>query len=102
MPQTMLDEIRKDIRANYLPDENAALAHLVRTAGLSPQQRTAISARAAELVYKVRKASDPHLMEAFLSEYGLSTKEGVALMCLAEALSRVPDAETMDDLIADK
>ncbi|TWH01206.1 L-proline dehydrogenase /delta-1-pyrroline-5-carboxylate dehydrogenase [Mesorhizobium sp. J18] len=102
MPETMLDEIRKDIRANYLPDENAALAHLVRTAGLSPQQRTTISARAAELVYKVRKASDPHLMEAFLSEYGLSTKEGVALMCLAEALLRVPDAETMDDLIADK
>ena len=41
-------------------------------------------------------------MEVFLSAYGLSTKEGVALMCLAEALLRVPDTETMDDLIADK
>ena len=41
-------------------------------------------------------------MEVFLSAYGLSTKEGVALMCLAEALLRVPDAETMDDLIRDK
>src|SRR5690606_25534716 len=102
MPETMLDEIRKDIRANYLPDENAALAHLVKTAGLSPEQRSTISARAVDLVHKVRKTSDPHLMEAFLSEYGLSTKEGVALMCLAEALLRVPDAETMDDLIADK
>src|SRR5690606_12754122 len=41
-------------------------------------------------------------MEVFLSEYGLSTSEGVALMCLAEALLRVPDSETMDDLIRDK
>jgi RHH-type proline utilization regulon transcriptional repressor/proline dehydrogenase/delta 1-pyrroline-5-carboxylate dehydrogenase len=42
------------------------------------------------------------MMEAFLDEYGLSTDEGVGLMCLAEALLRVPDAETIDDLIEDK
>ena len=42
------------------------------------------------------------MMEAFLAEYGLSTDEGVGLMCLAEALLRVPDAETIDELIADK
>ena len=41
-------------------------------------------------------------MEVFLAEYGLSTEEGVALMCLAEALLRVPDADTMDALIEDK
>jgi RHH-type proline utilization regulon transcriptional repressor/proline dehydrogenase/delta 1-pyrroline-5-carboxylate dehydrogenase len=41
-------------------------------------------------------------MEVFLAEYGLSTDEGIALMCLAEALLRVPDAETMDALIEDK
>jgi RHH-type proline utilization regulon transcriptional repressor/proline dehydrogenase/delta 1-pyrroline-5-carboxylate dehydrogenase len=41
-------------------------------------------------------------MEVFLAEYGLSTDEGVALMCLAEALLRVPDAETVDALIEDK
>ena len=41
-------------------------------------------------------------MEAFLAEYGLSSDEGVGLMCLAEALLRVPDAETIDELIADK
>ena len=50
----------------------------------------------------VRDSSDPRLMEVFLSAYGLSTKEGVALMCLAEALLRVPDTETMDELIRDK
>ena len=42
------------------------------------------------------------MMELFLGEYGLSSEEGVALMCLAEALLRVPDAATMDALIEDK
>ena len=41
-------------------------------------------------------------MQSFLAEYGLSTDEGVALMCLAEALLRVPDADTIDALIEDK
>jgi len=97
-----LDAIRKDIRANYLPDEDQALKRLIETARLSAEERQAISARAAALVRAVRGSSDPRLMEVFLSAYGLSTKEGVALMCLAEALLRVPDAETMDDLIRDK
>jgi len=99
---TKLDTIRKDIRANYLPDEDEALQRLVKLANLSDKDRKAISDRAADLVRQVRGSSDPRLMEVFLSAYGLSTKEGVALMCLAEALLRVPDAETMDDLIRDK
>jgi RHH-type proline utilization regulon transcriptional repressor/proline dehydrogenase/delta 1-pyrroline-5-carboxylate dehydrogenase len=97
-----LDAIRQQIRANYLPDEDAAVKRLVETANLSAAERKAVSQRAADLVRAVRGSSDPRLMEVFLSAYGLSTKEGVALMCLAEALLRVPDAETMDDLIADK
>lgn len=97
-----LDAIRNAIRANYLPDEDEALARLVATADLSAAERKAISARAVKLVKAVRGSSDPRLMEVFLSAYGLSTKEGVALMCLAEALLRVPDTETMDDLIQDK
>ncbi|WP_315919708.1 bifunctional proline dehydrogenase/L-glutamate gamma-semialdehyde dehydrogenase PutA [Mesorhizobium sp. SP-1A] len=100
MPE--LDVLREKIRANYLPDEDAAVKRLAEATGLSPQDRKAITARAVELVKTVRGSSDPRLMEVFLSAYGLSTKEGVALMCLAEALLRVPDAETMDDLIADK
>ena len=97
-----LDAIRQQIRANYLPDEDAAMKRLAEAAGLSAGDRKAISARAAALVRAVRGSTDPRLMEVFLSAYGLSTKEGVALMCLAEALLRVPDTETMDDLIADK
>lgn len=97
-----LASIRQKIRANYLPDEDAAVKRLVEAVALSPEERAAITRRAVELVRTVRGSSDPRLMEVFLSAYGLSTKEGVALMCLAEALLRVPDAETMDDLIADK
>ncbi|WP_292072510.1 bifunctional proline dehydrogenase/L-glutamate gamma-semialdehyde dehydrogenase PutA, partial [Mesorhizobium sp.] len=97
-----LDAIRQQIRANYLPDEDEAVKRLSATAVLSAEERKAISARAADLVRAVRGSTDPRLMEVFLSAYGLSTKEGVALMCLAEALLRVPDTETMDDLIADK
>jgi RHH-type proline utilization regulon transcriptional repressor/proline dehydrogenase/delta 1-pyrroline-5-carboxylate dehydrogenase len=99
---SMLDKIRAEMRANYLPDEAAALARLVAQADLSADERAAISERAAGLVQAVRDSSDPRLMEAFLATYGLSTREGVALMCLAEALLRVPDTETMDDLIRDK
>src|SRR5690606_31996379 len=58
--------------------------------------------RGAELVRAVRNQTKPELMEVFLAEYGLSTREGVALMCLAEALLRVPDSDTIDDLIRDK
>ncbi|MEM7320564.1 MAG: bifunctional proline dehydrogenase/L-glutamate gamma-semialdehyde dehydrogenase PutA, partial [Pseudomonadota bacterium] len=54
------------------------------------------------LVRDIRSGTAPGLMEVFLAEYGLSTDEGVALMCLAEALLRVPDADTIDALIEDK
>jgi len=97
-----LASLRNDMRANYLPDEGEALDRLVQLAGLEPGDRKAISKHAADLVRAVRSSSDPHLMEVFLSAYGLSTKEGVALMCLAEALLRVPDNETIDELIRDK
>src|SRR5690554_1656128 len=102
MPSNTIESLRATIRANYLPDEGEALAGLVSLAGLSDEMRAGISERAAGLVRTVRGASSPELMEVFLSEYGLSTREGVALMCLAEALLRVPDAETVDDLIRDK
>ena len=76
---------------------------LVARAGLDPAaRRRDRRARRPALVAEVRERSSPTVMEAFLAEYGLSTDEGVGLMCLAEALLRVPDAETIDELIADK
>ncbi|MGB0467116.1 MAG: bifunctional proline dehydrogenase/L-glutamate gamma-semialdehyde dehydrogenase PutA [Pontibacterium sp.] len=97
-----LDQHRDIIRANYLADEARAMHALMDNAGVTSDDRAAISARAAELVRKVRGESTPSMMEKFLAEYGLTTKEGVALMCLAEALLRVPDSITIDALIEDK
>ena len=95
-------ELRAAIRAAYLADEAEAIGRLVEVAGLDAAARASISEGAAELVRAVRGAGPVGLMQSFLGEYGLSTKEGVALMCLAEALLRVPDAETIDALISDK
>ncbi|EAR50080.1 bifunctional PutA protein [Oceanicola granulosus HTCC2516] len=93
-----LDEIAA---ATYAP-EAETVAALAAAADLPEQARAEIGRRAAGLVTDIRKASRPGLMEVFLAEYGLSTDEGIALMCLAEALLRVPDAETIDALIEDK
>ena len=98
----MLTDIRTTLRAATLGPEGDALSRLIAQAALSDTDRAAVSADAAGLIRRVRSAAAPGMMESFLAEYGLSTKEGVALMCLAEALLRVPDAETIDDLIQDK
>ncbi len=66
------------------------------------ETRQVATTLARALVKTLRDDAKPGLMEKFLGEYGLSTDEGVALMCLAEALLRVPDSETMDALIEDK
>jgi RHH-type proline utilization regulon transcriptional repressor/proline dehydrogenase/delta 1-pyrroline-5-carboxylate dehydrogenase len=94
--------LRAAIDAHYLADETALLRDLVDRADLDPADRAVITDNAADLVRRIRGAASPGLMEVFLAEYGLSTEEGIALMCLAEALLRVPDAETIDALIEDK
>ncbi len=83
-------------------DEARLLEGLVAGAGLDAGARAAITRRAADLVRRIRAEARPSLMEHFLAEYGLSTREGVALMCLAEAMLRVPDRMTIDALIEDK
>ena len=83
-------------------DEEALVAALADAAALDPGARARITAQGADLVRQIRAGARPGLMEVFLAEYGLSTDEGIALMCLAEALLRVPDAGTMDALIEDK
>lgn len=98
----LLQASRQQINENYCVNEHAALHELIHTAALSEADRAAISKSAASLVQQVRDQSSPTMMEKFLAEYGLSTKEGVALMCLAEALLRVPDDSTIDALIHDK
>ncbi|MFX0543069.1 bifunctional proline dehydrogenase/L-glutamate gamma-semialdehyde dehydrogenase PutA [Roseovarius sp. S4756] len=95
-------ESRRAIDLQTYANEAATVERLKAEAGLRPEDRARICARGADLVRDIRGQSDPGLMEVFLAEYGLSTDEGIALMCLAEALLRVPDAETIDALIEDK
>jgi RHH-type proline utilization regulon transcriptional repressor/proline dehydrogenase/delta 1-pyrroline-5-carboxylate dehydrogenase len=90
------------IQSGALTGESALLRRLVTEAALDAGARAAVVAEGADLVRRIRASARPGLMEVFLAEYGLSTDEGIALMCLAEALLRVPDAETMDALIEDK
>ncbi|GAB5470774.1 MAG: bifunctional proline dehydrogenase/L-glutamate gamma-semialdehyde dehydrogenase PutA [Rhodospirillales bacterium] len=97
-----LEQIRERLRGATLADEATCVARLLEETALSPAERQTISERAAGLVRSVRSSGKVGVMESFLAEYGLSTKEGVALMCLAEALLRVPDGETVSALIRDK
>jgi RHH-type proline utilization regulon transcriptional repressor/proline dehydrogenase/delta 1-pyrroline-5-carboxylate dehydrogenase len=83
-------------------NERLLIEQLTRIANLNESDRQAIVERACNLVGKIRNDARPGLMDVFLAEYGLSTSEGVALMCLAEALLRVPDNITIDALIEDK
>ena len=91
--------LRAAIRDWTLKDDADVLRHLTRTCPVPADLRARAHDRAVALVEAIRADKHPGLMEAFLARYGLSTEEGVALMCLAEALLRVPDAETMDALI---
>ena len=97
-----LSDIRAAMRAAILADEAEPVRERAATAGLALADRQAISARAVGLVRTVRATAGASIMQGFLAEYGLSSREGVALMCLAEALLRVPDTGTIDALIEDK
>ena len=97
-----MQDIWHRLDSGTLAAEGPLLAGLIASAGLDGAARARIAARGADLVRGIRADARPGLMEVFLAEYGLSTDEGIALMCLAEALLRVPDADTMDALIEDK
>ncbi len=97
-----MQERRAQITSDHFAPASNVLERLSREAPLDDVFRARASARAVDLVRAIRADKNPGLMEVFLAEYGLSTREGVALMCLAEALLRVPDPQTIDALIEDK
>ncbi len=97
-----LSSFRQRIRDHHHRDEGSLVEELVTAAAIPSDARRRARERAIGWVRQIRSGTRPGLMEAFLAEYGLSTDEGVALMCLAEALLRVPDPETIDALIEDK
>lgn len=86
------------LRPRFLMDEAEALRPLLEAATLPVAKRQQVQETAKQLVSKVRTKKLTKL-DAFLQEYGLDTQEGVILMCLAEALLRIPDTETQDALI---
>ncbi len=93
----------RGLNAAYLADEEAIVRELLPIATMEPARKARIRETAADLVRAVRaNRGKSGGLDAFMSQYDLSSQEGVVLMCLAEALLRVPDKETADKLIADK
>ena len=89
--------------APYAEADEAVARRLLAAAGLPAEAEARIDARARELIAAIRaKSGGLGGIEDFLREYSLTTKEGLALMVLAEALLRVPDSRTADALIEDK
>ena len=87
----------------YLADEAALVRDLADAADPGDATRERILGTAAQLVRSVREnTAREGGIDAFLQQYDLSSEEGVLLMCIAEALLRIPDADTADKLIADK
>ncbi|MBX6323187.1 MAG: bifunctional proline dehydrogenase/L-glutamate gamma-semialdehyde dehydrogenase PutA, partial [Rhodospirillaceae bacterium] len=102
-PPPASDPLRAAVRAATRADEEACVQRLVEAATLPADIQARIAARARALVEQVRRRRVREGgLDAFLHEYQLSSREGVVLMCLAEALLRIPDAETASRLIRDK
>ena len=89
-------------RAPYAPDDAGLVRDLLAEVRLPSAAETRIDAHATRLIETIRAERGGFGVEEFLREYALTTREGLALMVLAEALLRVPDAATADKLIEDK
>ncbi len=98
-----LDNKRQAILDSYRLEEKICLEHLLPEAQLDEESEKQVEKQASEWITEIRKQRlNSHGVDAFLSLYALSSEEGIALMCLAEALLRVPDKETIELLIRDK
>ena len=94
---------RQAITDAWLKDEATHVRELLEQARLPAAEQARVQATAADLVKRVRvRAQDQGAIEAFMRQYDLGSEEGVLLMCVAEALLRIPDQETADKLIRDK
>ncbi|MDO9246839.1 MAG: bifunctional proline dehydrogenase/L-glutamate gamma-semialdehyde dehydrogenase PutA [Phenylobacterium sp.] len=92
-----------DLDRDKFVDERQAVTALIASRPLSVEDREEVRQEAEALVRFARKGAAKHgVVESFLQEFSLSTREGLALMCLAEALLRTPDEGTRDRLIAEK
>lgn len=95
--------LRQAISEAWLKDETEAVRSLLERADTPNDRRVAVVERAGQLVTALRKAAEKQSsLDAFMQEYDLSSQEGVLLMCVAEALLRIPDSLTAERLIEDK
>ncbi|WP_395331061.1 trifunctional transcriptional regulator/proline dehydrogenase/L-glutamate gamma-semialdehyde dehydrogenase [Novosphingobium sp. BL-8H] len=94
--------LRSAITDAFRRDEAECMAPLLEAATLPDATRAAVRATASNLVTTLRANHKGTGVEGLVQEYSLSSEEGVALMCLAEALLRIPDDATRDALIRDK
>ncbi len=90
------------VNGAYRMDESRHVVRLLKEVVFPETMRNRIQDRARKLVEGVRQRGVHGGIDGLMQEYDLSNQEGIVLMCLAEALLRVPDAETADELIADK
>ncbi len=99
----MIGASRQAITDAYRQDEAACVQNLLRLLNFTPEKEQPIRTLAIDLVKAVRaKTHEVSGIEALIMHYDLSTNEGIMLMCIAETLLRIPDAETEDLLIRDK
>lgn len=95
--------LREIITKNTRIDETLAVSELLKEAHFSSEAQQRIYNRATEILANTRKARHKQWgLDSFLHKYDLSSEEGIVLMCLAEALLRIPDTYTLDLLISDK
>src|SRR5688572_22691907 len=101
MPQkSNFADRRLHISKQSLAPERETILQLLSSLEMLQQQHGAARTIAEGYVHQMRRAGLHGGVESFLHEYGLETKEGIAIMCLAEALLRIPDTATVDALIS--
>ena len=97
------DALRREIDRNYNAPEAETVRELLAVAQMDAAAGERVNRLAQSLVSSVRvRKSEQGVLDAFMQEYDLSSEEGIILMCLSEALLRIPDDETAEKLIADK
>ncbi len=97
------DRLLDAITTAYRQDETVCVEQLLRQAEFAPDAWQRIHNTAEKLVISTRQHRKKQTgLDSFLQQYDLSSEEGIALMCMAEALLRIPDKETIDKLIGDK
>lgn len=100
---TINSTLLQAIDEHYRMDETIVVEHILQQAKIEPDVLNRIQNRAIVLVKNVRaERINQSSIDAFMFQYDLSSDEGIALMCLSEALLRIPDKETIDKLIRDK